>query len=79
MVLFVPGFFQDSSGSCHDHGVGCDDEGGVGDGCHGVPEGYFVDIEAFHGCGLQDVFERREGFFGEVFGFLRGSDFEIGE
>lgn len=79
MICYRSRFFQDAPGVGDNYGVGGDDEGGVGDRCECVGEGDGVDVEAFHHCGLEDVFKGPELDFIEVFGFLRGCDFEVGE
>lgn len=78
MVLFVPGFLEDTPGVRQDYGVSGYDERGVGDGGERVVYGDAVYVEAFLHGGLENVFEGGQ-VFGEVLGFGGGEDFEVCE
>jgi len=73
------GLLEDAAGGRDDDGVGADDERGVGDRGGRICQRGSVDVKAFLGGRLEDVFERGEGGFGEVLGFGGGEDFEVCE
>ncbi len=68
MILFVPGFLENTPGVGQDYRVCGDDKRRIRNGGERVVYGDTVHVKAFLDSGLEHVFKRGE-IFGEVLGF----------
>lgn len=76
MFGFRAGFLEDGAGERNDDRIRSDDQRGLAEFL--IVDFGFVDGLALLRCGLQDVFEGREGL-GEVFGGGGGDNFDVCE